>query len=153
MCVADVVDAVKSGKIACYICDFPCEEILGVENIIPLPHLGASTPESEDNCASMAVSEVVDYIENGNITNSVNLPNLTMARSGKVRVCIISKQDSACTEAVAAALKEASVCVNALQCQAKKGYAYTVADVDAVSDAAMAALKALDGVIRVRVLG
>lgn len=152
VCVPDVVEAAKAGKIACYICDFPCEEILGIDNIIPLPHLGASTPESEDNCASMAVSEVVDYVENGNITNSVNLPNLSMARNGKVRICVIRKQDNACTEAVSGALQQAGVAVNALQCQMRKGYAYTVADADACNDAAVAALNALDGVVRVRVL-
>ena len=88
---ADVVAAVESGKVATYVTDFPTDDVLGVENIIAIPHLGASTPESEDNCARMAADQVKDYLENGNIVNSVNMPAVSMARSGDARVCVIHK--------------------------------------------------------------
>ena len=83
--------ALESGKVAAYVTDFPTEEVLDVDGVIAIPHLGASTPESEDNCASMAANELIDYIENGNIVNSVNLPEVTMPRSGEHRICVIHK--------------------------------------------------------------
>ena len=83
--------ALESGKVASYVTDFPTDEVLGVDGVIAIPHLGASTPESEDNCAVMAAKELIDYIENGNIVNSVNLPEITMPRSGEHRICVIHK--------------------------------------------------------------
>ena len=87
----DILAALENGKVAAYVTDFPNDEILGHDGVIAIPHLGASTPESEDNCAGMAADELTDYIENGNITNSVNLPNTAMARSSEKRICIIHK--------------------------------------------------------------
>ncbi|MBQ3816741.1 MAG: 3-phosphoglycerate dehydrogenase, partial [Clostridia bacterium] len=87
----DIKAALESGKVAAYVTDFPSDEVIGVDGVIAIPHLGASTPESEDNCAIMAARELIDYIENGNIVNSVNLPEVTMPRSGKSRVCVIHK--------------------------------------------------------------
>ena len=87
---AAVLAAVESGKIACYITDFPSDELIGVKNVICVPHLGASTPESEDNCAVMAASELIDYIENGNIRNSVNFPNAEMNAAG-TKICVLHK--------------------------------------------------------------
>ena len=86
-----IKSALESGKVASYVTDFPTDEVLGVDGIIAIPHLGASSPESEENCATMAAKELVDYIENGNIVNSVNLPEVTMPRSGDHRVCVIHK--------------------------------------------------------------
>lgn len=86
-----LIDALKTGKVAAYVTDFGDDKILGVEGITVMPHLGASTPESEENCAVMAVDEVMDYLENGNITNSVNYPSVSMARTGDVRFCVMHK--------------------------------------------------------------
>ena len=79
---AALVQAVQEGKVAAYVTDFPSDDLLGLDNIIAIPHLGASTPESEDNCARMAADELKDFLENGNIKNSVNLPAVSMAREG-----------------------------------------------------------------------
>ncbi len=88
---ADILSALKSGKMSAYVTDFATDDILGEEGVIAMPHLGASTPESEDNCAMMAADEIKDYLENGNIVNSVNLPCLTKERTGGTRVCVIAK--------------------------------------------------------------
>lgn len=84
----DLLEAVESGKLSKYITDFASQELIGKDNIIVLPHLGASTPESEDNCAKMAVQELKDFLENGNIKNSVNFPAVNQPRESKVRLCI-----------------------------------------------------------------
>lgn len=106
-----IIEAVKSGKCACYATDFANDDQLGVDGILAIPHLGASTPESEDNCAVMAVKQVMDYIDNGNVVNSVNLPALSMARNGKARLTAISLADV--EKAGADALNGAGVKVNA----------------------------------------
>ncbi len=88
-----VLEALKSGKVAKYVTDFGNDMILGEENVIVLPHLGASTPESEDNCAVMACNQVKEYLENGNIINSVNYPAISLPRSGDKRICVIGRHD------------------------------------------------------------
>lgn len=85
----DMAAALESGKIAAYVTDFPDDALLGVPGVVAIPHLGASTPESEDNCATMAAQELKEYLENGNITNSVNLPNVSSPRTGDLRICVI----------------------------------------------------------------
>lgn len=90
----DILDALKSGKMSAYVTDFATDDILGEDGVIAMPHLGASTPESEDNCAVMAATEVKDYLENGNIVNSVNLPCLSKDKTGGTRVCVIAKSDA-----------------------------------------------------------
>ncbi|HKM32120.1 MAG TPA: 3-phosphoglycerate dehydrogenase, partial [Oscillospiraceae bacterium] len=87
----DIIAALESGKAAQYVTDFPSDTVLGAKNVIALPHLGASTPESEDNCATMAAAELIEYLENGNILNSVNLPNAEMVAEGDAKVCVIHK--------------------------------------------------------------
>ncbi|MEE0930661.1 MAG: 3-phosphoglycerate dehydrogenase family protein, partial [Acutalibacteraceae bacterium] len=99
---ADIVTAIESGKVATYVTDFATDELLGVDGVIAMPHLGASTPESEDNCARMAADEVKDYLENGNITNSVNFPAAKMARTGDVRYCVLHKNIPAVLQSVLA---------------------------------------------------
>ena len=89
--VADVAEALKSGKIASYVTDFPAEELLGLEGAVCIPHLGASTPESEDNCAKMAAEELIDFLENGNITNSVNFPGIHMPRIHNHRLVVLHR--------------------------------------------------------------
>ncbi len=134
-----VIEALGSGKCASYVVDFPSDEIIGVEGVTALPHLGASTPESEDNCAMMAADELIGYIEKGEIKNSVNLPNLTgLGDVESKRVCVICKEDA--VESVKAALGDA-------KSAARKGYGYVVAD-----GADEAKLDGIDGIIKVRTI-
>ncbi|MCI9273701.1 MAG: phosphoglycerate dehydrogenase [Clostridiales bacterium] len=150
---ADIIEAVGSGKVSAYVTDFPTDEVLGVENIIAIPHLGASTPESEDNCARMAADQVKDYLENGNIINSVNLPAVSMARSGDARVCVIHKNIPSVITSVTGVLSENGVNIENMQSKSRKDYAYTILDITGSSpDAALQGLTAIDGIIRVRVI-
>ncbi|NLA86254.1 MAG: 3-phosphoglycerate dehydrogenase, partial [Clostridiales bacterium] len=87
----DMIEAIDTGKVSCYVTDFPNPKTANVPGIIAIPHLGASTPESEDNCAYMAAHQIVDYLENGNILNSVNMPSATLNRTGDPRICVIHK--------------------------------------------------------------
>ena len=135
--------ALDSGKCAAYVTDFPNSETAAIEGVVAIPHLGASTPESEDNCAMMAAREVKEYLDNGSIINSVNLPNLTMAWAAKTRVCVISKgADAAAIAGAVPAVASAS--------NTRGEYAYTILDTDAAVDEA--AIAAIPGVLRVRVL-
>lgn len=138
-----LLDALKSGKVAKYVTDFGNDQILGEENVIVIPHLGASTPESEDNCAVMACNQIKDFIENGNIVNSVNLPALCVERNGS-RVTVISKAD--------ADVKAVSVAgMTGFNTKTRGDYAYTIIDGATQEDADKIA--ALDGVIKVRFIG
>ncbi len=141
-----VLDALKSGKVAKYVTDFGNDKVLCEENVIVLPHLGASTPESEDNCAVMACDQVKEYIENGNIINSVNLPAVSLPRTaGAQRICVIHKNDEELSKAILG--KAGSVA--AMVTKARGDYAYTIID---ANGADVDGVKALDGVVRVRSL-
>jgi len=143
----DIVDALASGKAGAYITDFPTDEQLGAEGVTALPHLGASTPESEENCAMMAADEVSAYLLRGEIKNSVNLPNTCLAESFAVRTCIIHKEnadDFAAKAEVAAKADGANVA--AIFTANKKDMGYTVIDTDKPFNAE------IDGAIRVRVI-
>ena len=143
-----VLSAVADGKIAKYITDFAVPELLDVENVIVTPHLGASTPESEDNCAKMAADEIKDYLENGNIKNSVTLPAVSMVRGTGTRICVIHKNVPNMISAVTTALAGANI--ENMQSKSRKEYAYTILDV--TGDFDVAAIEAIDGVIKVRVI-
>ncbi len=147
-----VVDAIKAGKVAKYVTDFADDIVLGEENIIVLPHLGASTPESEDNCAVMAAHEIIDYIENGNIKNSVNLPNASMVAAG-TKVCIIHKNIPTTIASITTVVGNDGLNIDNMVNASKKDYAYTMMDVAGdVTDAIINDIKAIDGIIRVRVI-
>ncbi len=137
----DLIEALGTGKVAAYVTDFPTDDVIGVDGVTAIPHLGASTPESEDNCAMMAADELIAYIEKGEIKNSVNLPNMLLDDVEGARTCVIHKDDEAVLAAVKAILGDVKTAT-------KKGYAYTVADVDADIDA----LNAIDGVKKARVI-
>ncbi len=138
-----LLDALKSGKVAKYVTDFGNDTILGEENVIVIPHLGASTPESEDNCAVMACNQIKDYIENGNIVNSVNLPALSVERNGS-RVTVISKAD--------ADVKSVDVAgMTGFNTKTRGGYSYTI--IDGATEADAEKLAAVEGVIKVRFIG
>lgn len=149
---AAMIAALESGKVAAYVVDFPSDEILGVKNAIAIPHLGASTPESEDNCAMMAALELIDYIENGNIKNSVNYPDASMNAVG-TKICIMHKNVPAVISALTSALGDAGINIDNMLNKSKKDYAYTMIDTSAdISDAVVDKLKAVDTVIKVRVI-
>ena len=149
----DMIAALDGGKVACYVVDFPTDEMIGVENVVAIPHLGASTPESEDNCAVMAAKELIDYIENGNITNSVNLPNVSMAKSGKYRVCVIHKNVPNILSTITTSFAKDNINIENMVNQSKGDMAYTILDVNECdADALTAHLAELDGVIRTRII-
>lgn len=147
-----VVKAIADGKVSKYVTDFADDVVLGVENIIVLPHLGASTPESEDNCAVMAAEELIDYIENGNIKNSVNLPNASMNAVG-TKICIIHKNVPTTIASITTALGNEGINIENMVNASKKDFAYTMLDVTGNIPASVEGkINAVDGVIRVRVL-
>ena len=147
-----ILPALESGKVAAYITDFPSDEVLGAKGVIAIPHLGASTPESEDNCAKMAALELIDYIENGNIKNSVNYPDASMNAAG-TKICVMHKNVPAVISALTTALGDAGLNIDNMLNKSKKDYAYTLLDVAGdVSDDVVAKLSAVDTVIKVRVI-
>ncbi len=150
----DMLNALADGKVAAYATDFPTDELIGAENVIAIPHLGASTPESEDNCAVMAVEQIKDYLENGNIKNSVNLPALSMPRDGSsIRICIIHKNVPNTIANLTAICGRAGLNIEHMQNSSRKSYAYTILDVTGtVSDSDIQAISALDEIIRIRVI-
>lgn len=149
-----LLEALEKGKVAAYATDFPTDSMLGTEGIVALPHLGASTPESEDNCAVMAVDQIKDYLENGNILNSVNLPSISMAReAGTKRICIIHKNVPNTIALFASTCGEAGINIENMQSKSKGEYAYTILDVSGdLSPAAVDALRALEPIVKVRVI-
>ena len=150
----DMLAALESGKVACYVVDFPTEEMLGVENVVAIPHLGASTPESEDNCAVMAADELKDYLENGNITHSVNYPDTKAPRTTDNRICVLHKNIPNMLAQISAAVSNEGINISTMINQSKKDYAYTILDVDAAPSAeALAHISAVEGVVRVRHIG
>lgn len=150
---ADLKAALESGKVAAYVTDFPTDDVLGVDGVIAIPHLGASTPESEDNCAGMAAKELIDYIENGNIVNSVNLPEITMPRSGENRVCVIHKNIPNMLTAITGIFAGDNINIENLLNKSRGDYAYTMLDIGEADISAVAEkIGAIEGVIRVRVI-
>ena len=149
---ADVLAAIEIGKVGRYLTDFGALDLLGKENVIIFPHLGASTPEAEDNCAYMAASELVDYIENGNIRNSVNLPNVEMAISGNAKICVIHKNAEGLLNNITAPVSAAGLNIENMVSKSKKDYAYTCLDVKGDASGIEAAIKAVSGVVSVRVI-
>lgn len=148
-----ILAALKSGRVAAYVTDFPDNEVANAPGVIALPHLGASTPESEDNCAIMAAHELQDYLDNGNITNSVNLPNVSMERSGVARICIIHRNVPNILAQITTIVSGVGMNVENLANKSRKDYAYTMLDVDnKVTDEVVRQLSAIDGVIRIRVM-
>lgn len=145
--------AVKSGKVAAYATDFPAPEMIGVENIIAVPHLGASTPESEDNCARMAADELKDYLENGNICNSVNMPAVSMPRESSERICILHRNVPNTISKFSGKVASLGINIENMQSKSRKDYAYTILDVTGVvTQQAVEELSSLEEVIRARVI-
>lgn len=145
--------ALKSGKVRKYVTDFPNAKTAGMEGVIAIPHLGASTEEAEDNCAAMAARELVDYLENGNIKNSVNFPNAEMNAVGK-KICILHKNVPSVIASLTTAISNAGGNIENMVNASRKDFAYTMIDVTGADAAPISeAMTKIDGVIRVRVIG
>lgn len=150
---ADIIDALASGKAATYITDFPNDEIIGAAGVIAVPHLGASTPESEDNCAVMAVDQIANYLENGSIVNSVNYPAVALSACDRHRITIMHKNVSGIVSKITSAFANEDVNIDNMINKSKGEYAYTVVDSDTEASAeAINALKNINGIIRIRVI-
>lgn len=149
----DVAQALESRQMASYATDFPFDELLGLPGVVSIPHLGASTPESEDNCASMASAELADFLKTGCIHNSVNFPNADMPFSSRRRVTVIHKNIPNMISQITACLSKDDINIDNLLNKSKKEYAYTILDVDGEScDCSVSGLRSVPGVIRVRVI-
>lgn len=146
---ADMAEAVKAGKVAAYVTDFPSDEVIGVENVTALPHLGASTPESEENCAYMAAVEIREYLEKGNIKNSVNFPNVELSAEGE-RVGVIHHNALNVMNDILGAFTSNGVETKEFASKAKGDFAYTLVIADSIPDAVVKALEANEDVIKVR---
>ena len=148
----DMLAALASGKVSCYCTDFPNAKTCCAEGVLATPHLGASTPESEDNCASMAAQELMTYLETGNIRNSVNMPNAELDAKGP-KICIIHKNIPAMIANITAAIAKAGLNIETTVNASRGDIAYTMLEVGgAVPESVSAELAAVDGVIRVRVI-
>ncbi len=151
---ADIIAALATGKVAAYVTDFANDELLGVEGVIAIPHLGASTPEAEDNCASMAAGELIDYLENGNIVNSVNMPSVSCPRTSGARICVIHKNNPGMISSLSAFFSSKNVNIENMLNKSKKDYAYTLIDISEkdADEAIIAGIRDVEGTIRVRVI-
>ena len=150
---ADLKAALADGKIKSYVTDFPTEDVLGVPGIVAIPHLGASTEESEDNCAVMAALELDDYIRYGNIKNSVNFPNVSAPMTGDARLCVLHANIPNMISQITAAVAESGLNIENMTNKSKGDNAYTIVDVTgSVSDATIAKLSTVEGIVKVRVI-
>lgn len=150
----NIVDALVSGKVRCYVTDFPTKEIVGVKGSIVIPHLGASTEESEDNCAKMAASELRDFLENGNIHHSVNYPDCDMGKkSSAARITVLHRNVPKMLGQFTGILAEEGINISLMTNKSRNEYAYTMIDVDAAVPAEVEnKISEVDGVLRVRIL-
>jgi len=147
-----MIAALESGKVAGYVTDFPCDEMIGVKNAIMIPHLGASTPESEENCASMAAQELRNYLENGQIQNSVNLPDIMLGFGEGTRVQIIHDNVPNIISSIASAISAKQINIDNMLNKSRKEVAVTVMELDShPDDEVLDEIRALPGIIRVRV--
>ncbi len=153
---ADLLKALDDGKVAAYVTDFPSDELIGADGVVCIPHLGASTPESEDNCAKMAADELMEYIENGNIVNSVNMPNISMPKSGDERICVIHRNVPAVINKISGVVSTSNININNMLNKSKNDFAYTMLDIEEKDSAKVSAIakeiEAMPEVIKVRVI-
>ena len=150
---ADMKEAMESGKVASYVTDFPTEDVLAIPGVVAIPHLGASTEESEDNCAVMAAQELSDYMINGNIKNSVNFPAISMPRSTDCRLCILHKNIPSMLAKFTTLCSEQGINIENMTNKSRGDVAFTMIDVNGKpADASIEMLKSLEAVMRVRVI-
>ena len=150
----DMLEAIKTGKVSEYVIDFPTESMIGVPGVIAIPHLGGSTEEAEENCAMMASSQLKDFLENGNIKNSVNFPNVEMGKSEYLRVCVVHKNIPNMLAGMSGVFSSENMNINDMLNKSRNDYAYSILDVDAddISEEILKKVEAIDGVISVRVI-
>ena len=149
----DMIEALESGRVARYVTDFPNQKIAMAKNVICMPHLGASTPESEENCAVMAARQLQDYLVNGNVVNSVNMPNVEQEWSGICRLCLIHRNVPGMLTQIMTTLSDDGINVENMTNKSKKDYAYTMVDINSrINDEAAEDLRSIPGMIRVRIL-
>lgn len=150
---ADIVSALEDGRMAAYVTDFPSAELIGVDGVIAIPHLGASTPESEENCASMGALELIDFLENGNVKNSVNLPAVSMTKTGVARITVIHINQPNMIATITDTISKDGINIASFQDKNRGETAYSIIDVDTVpADKVAQDIEAIDGVIKVRVI-
>jgi len=146
-------NAIDDNKIAKYVCDFPNNDLNVYKNVVSIPHLGASTPEAEDNCAVMAVKEIMDFLENGNIVNSVNFPKVTLPRSTKTRITVAHENIPNMLSQISNQVAKEGLNIENMLSGSRNDMAYTILDVSGnVNDLVKADMEAIDGVIRVRII-
>ncbi len=149
----DIIKATESGKVAKYIVDFPADELIGAKNVICIPHLGASTEEAEDNCAVMAAKQLIDYIENGNVVNSVNYPTCAMPRTTDYRLVILHKNTQNILAQITGTVGNEGINISNLTNQSKGDYAVTILDIDnEVSADAIKHIESVENIVKVRVI-
>jgi D-3-phosphoglycerate dehydrogenase / 2-oxoglutarate reductase len=148
-----LMKAVADGIVGCYVTDFPDEEVIKTDKVIAIPHLGASTEESEENCAIMAAMQLMDFLENGNIKNSVNFPESSMERSGKQRLTISNKNTPGMIEKITHFLSESNLNISDMINKSKGNVAYNIIDLDSEINADLVKkIQSIDGIIGVRVI-
>lgn len=151
VCEDDLEVALKDGTVATYVTDFPNERVLTMDGVLALPHLGASTPESEDNCAVMAAKQMRDYLENGNIINSVNFPTCQLPRTTDTRVAVAHRNIPKMLSQISSAFSELHLNITNMLNASKKDYAYTLLDIEGDVDASvLKQISDIDGVLSVR---
>ncbi len=148
----DIIESVNSGKVGRYITDFPSEELIGVENVITIPHLGASTPEAEDNCAIMASKQLKDYIENGNIVNSVNYPTCSSPRNSAIRICILHLNQRNMIAQFTTILADKHINIDNFINSSKGDFAYSIIDIPTIDEETINKLQSIEGIIRFRII-
>lgn len=150
---ADIIAALDEGKMAAYVTDFPSADLIGVDGVIAMPHLGASTPESEENCATMGAEELIDFLENGNIRNSVNMPAASSPICGKARITIIQKNQPNMIATITDVISKSGMNIENFENKNRGDVAYSILDLDSDDlDSVVAELEKLDGVVRVRTI-
>jgi len=146
-------EAIDDGKVAKYVCDFPCNSLHTYKNVVAIPHLGASTPEAEDNCAVMAVKQIMDFLENGNIVNSVNFPKVTMPRSTDIRITVIHENIPNMLSQISNQLAKDGINIEGMINGSRNNVAYTMVDVTGdISESVVKDIEGIEGIIRVRVI-
>ena len=151
---ADILAALESGKVSCYVTDFPDADLVDVENVIAIPHLGASTPESEDNCAVMAAKEIKAYIEDGNVINSVNFPCVSEPRTTPVRICVLHKNVPNMISSISEKLGDCNINIEHFTNKSRGDIAYSLMDIANAEIPANTAdvISGIEGVIKVRII-
>jgi D-3-phosphoglycerate dehydrogenase len=150
---ADLLEAMKAGTVGCYVTDFPDDDLLAVPNVIPIPHLGASTPEAEDNCAVMAVEQVRDYLENGNVKNSVNFPACALPVMGRNRIVVANANVPNMVGQITTVLAADKINIADMMNKSAGDLAYNIIDIDGgVAEAQVEKLRKIDGVITARLI-